>query len=125
MEVTSPCGGGMIDNDVILQLSDNGYGFVRFKNDTQLTFDADGRVKSGTLAKATKLRPLGWQHNLHDESAGFVEFKSGTGIAFDATGLVTNGSLSKKTLWHNGDGSTKELEAKAPVTFTADGAEQG
>ena len=74
---------------------------------------------------ATKLRPLGWQHNLKDESAGFVEFKSGTDISFDATGLVTNGSLSKKILWHNADGSTKELEAKASVAFTADGAEQG
>lgn len=116
---------GVIDNDVILQLSDNGYGFVRFKNDNLLTFDANGRVISGTLAEATKLRPLGWQHNLQDESAGFVEFKSGTGITFDATGLVTNGSLNKKTLWQNADGSTKELEAKAPVAFTADGAEQG
>ena len=72
---------GVIDNDVILQLSDNGYGFVRFKNDNLLTFDADGRVITGTLAEATKLRPLGWQHNLQDESAGFVEFKSGTGRA--------------------------------------------
>ena len=30
---------GVIDNDVILQLSYNGYGFVRFKNDNLLTFD--------------------------------------------------------------------------------------
>ena len=98
---------------------------MRFKNDNLLTFDTNGRVITGTLAEATKLRPLGWQHNLKDESAGFVEFKSGTDISFDATGLVTNGSLNKKTLWHNADGSTKELEAKAPVAFTADGAEQG
>lgn len=116
---------GTIDNDVVLQLSDNGYGFVRFKNDTLLTFDEDGKVQSGTLAEATKLRPLGWQHNLRGESAGFVEFKSGTKISFDANGFVTSGSLKEKTLWHHADGSEKELEAKAPVTFTADGAEQG
>ena len=116
---------GTIDNDVVLQLSDAGYGFVRFKNDTVLTFDASGRVQSGTLAEATKLRPVGWQHNLRDESAGFLEFKSGTKISFDANGLVTSGSLKEKALWNNADGSEKELAAKAPITFTAAGAEQG
>ena len=67
---------GVIDNDVILQLSDNGYGFVRFKNDNLLTFDTNGRVITGTLAEATKLRPLGWQHNLKDESAGLLNSRA-------------------------------------------------
>ena len=116
---------GTIDNDVVLQLSDKGYGFVRFKNDTELTFYADGKIKSGTLAEATRLRPLGWQHNLQDESAGFIEFKSGCAISFDELGLVTNGSLNKKVLWYKADGSPQELVAKAPVEFTAEGAEQG
>lgn len=116
---------GTIDNDVVLQLSDTGYGFVRFKNDTVLTFSENGRIKSGTLAEAAKLRPLGWEYNLHDNSAGFAEFKSGTDIIFDENGMVIKGSLKEKTLWHNADGSSKELEAKAPVTFTTGGAEQG
>lgn len=108
---------GMIDNDVVLQLSDKGYGFVRFKNDTMLTFYNNGKIKSGTLAEATKLRPVGWEHNLLDESAGFLEFKSGSSISFAENGLVTSGTLTKKALWHQADGTTKELAAKTPVSF--------
>lgn len=108
---------GMIDNDVVLQLSDKGYGFVRFKNDTILTFYNNGKIKSGTLAEATKLRPVGWEHNLLDESAGFLEFKSGSSISFAENGLVTSGTLTKKALWHQADGTTKELAAKTPVSF--------
>lgn len=113
---------GTIDNDVVLQLSDKAYGFVRFKNDTLLSFYPDGRVRSGVLAENTKLRPVGWKKNLTDEGNGFIEFKSGMRITFDADGLVTQGSLSKKTLWHNADGSSQELEAKAPISFSEDGA---
>lgn len=108
---------GTIDNDVVLQLSDTGYGFVRFKNDTVLAFYPNGKIKNGTLAEATKLRPLGWKHNLADESAGFVEFKSGSSISFDENGLVTLGTLNKKTLWHYADGSIKELPAKESIAF--------
>ena len=115
---------GTIDNDVVLQLSDTGYGFVRFKNDTELTFYANGSVKRGTLAEATKLRPVGWQYNLQDESAGFVEFKGGTAIAFDEAGLVAAGTLNKKALWHNAAGSSQELVAKVPVDFSEAGASQ-
>lgn len=113
---------GTIDNDVVLQLSEKAYGFVRFKNDTLLSFFPNGRVKSGVLAENTKLRPVGWHNNLADESSGFVEFKSGMRVTFDIDGLVTQGSLTKKTLWHNADGSSQELEAKAPISFTTDRA---
>ncbi len=113
---------GTIDNDVVLQLSEKAYGFVRFKNDTLLSFFPNGRVKSGVLAENTKLRPVGWHNNLADESSGFVEFKSGMRITFDIDGLVTQGSLTKKTLWHNADGSSQELEAKAPISFSTDRA---
>ncbi len=113
---------GTIDNDVVLQLSEKAYGFVRFKNDTLLSFFPNGRVKSGVLAENTKLRPVGWHNNLADESSGFVEFKSGMRVTFDIDGLVTQGSLTKKTLWHNADGSSQELEAKAPISFSTDRA---
>ncbi len=113
---------GTIDNDVVLQLSEKAYGFVRFKNDTLLSFFPNGRVKSGVLAENTKLRPVGWHNNLADESSGFVEFKSGMRITFDIDGLVTQGSLTKKTLWHNADGSSQELEAKVPISFSTDRA---
>ncbi len=113
---------GTIDNDVVLQLSEKAYGFVRFKNDTLLSFFPNGRVKSGVLAENTKLRPVGWHNNLADESSGFVEFKSGMRVTFDIDGLVTQGSLTKKTLWYNADGSSQELEAKAPISFSADRA---
>ena len=113
---------GTIDNDVVLQLSDTGYGFVRFKNDTELSFYANGRVKKGTLAEATKLRPIGWQYNLQDEGAGFVEFKGGTAISFDEAGLVSAGTLNKKTLWYNAADSSQELTAKVAVDFAEAGA---
>ncbi len=113
---------GTIDNDVVLQLSEKAYGFVRFKNDTLLSFFPNGRVKSGVLAENTKLRPVGWHNNLADESSGFVEFKSGMRVTFDIDGLVTQGSLTKKTLWYNADGSSQELEAKAPISFSTDRA---
>lgn len=113
---------GTIDNDVVLQLNEKAYGFVRFKNDTLLSFFPNGRVKSGVLAENTKLRPVGWHNNLADESSGFAEFKSGMRVTFDIDGLVTQGSLTKKTLWHNADGSSQELEAKAPISFSTDRA---
>lgn len=114
---------GTIDNDVILQLSDNSYGFVAFKNDTVLTFYPDGKIKSGTLAESAKLRPLGWQNNLTDENAGFLEFKSNSFIVFTEDGFVKQGSLKSKKLWYNADGSSQNLENKVSWIFTEKNAE--
>lgn len=112
---------GTIKDAVTIALTEDKYGFVKFKSGEELVFYPSGRVKSGTLAEDTKLRPVGWRERLalDKESVGYVEFRAGEDVVFDETGQVLVGTIKKtsKTLL---DESGHEYASGTKLSF-ADG----
>lgn len=109
---------GTIKEDVTIALMEGKYGFVKLKSGEELVFYPNGKLKSGTLAEDTKLRPIGWRDRLtlDRERVGYVEFREGEDVEFDENGEVLIGTIKKssKTLIDN---SGKEYAAGTKLSF--------
>lgn len=109
---------GTLKEEVTIALCEDRYGFVKLKSGEVLAFYPDGKLKKGTLAEDTKLRPVGWRErlDLDRESVGYVEFREGEDVEFDENGEVLVGTLKKssKTLV---DDSGKEYPAGTKLSF--------
>lgn len=88
---------GTLKDDVTIALMQGKYGFVKLKSGEELAFYPDGKLKAGTLAEDTKLRPVGWKARLEldRESVGYIEFRAGEDVVFDENGGVLVGTIKK------------------------------
>lgn len=88
---------GTLKDDVTIALMQGKYGFVKLKSGEELAFYPNGKLKSGTLAEDTKLRPVGWKARLEldRERVGYIEFRAGEEVVFDENGEVLVGTIKK------------------------------
>jgi len=87
---------GTLGEDTEFSVYNHTEPYIYFKFCTNITFDQNGNIKSGTIKFDTFLRPVGWHNFLPaDDNAGFIKFKSGTEVLFGPEGQVSSGSIAQ------------------------------
>ncbi|MDT8901609.1 hypothetical protein [Anaeroselena agilis] len=111
---------GTLDKPAYIRLVEGKQGYVCYREDTALSFHANGVVAVGTLNFDTWLRPTGWQEILAaNGGAGFLKFRKGTVISFSPEGLVTAGTLAAEAKLSAAGGVVKIYPAGTAMRFTA------